>query len=72
MYPEDYLMFMTFHSEPRCNSNPISGRAPSENAPLFPAELLDSGFELTEILTAESKNLVSPEWRVPMERHPWI
>jgi hypothetical protein len=57
MYPEDYLMFMTFHSEPHCNSNSISERTPSENAPVFPAELLDSGFELTEILTAESTGI---------------
>jgi hypothetical protein len=56
MYAEDYLMFMTFHSESHFDPNRISEPTQTPNEPVFPAELLDSGFEWTEILTAESKH----------------
>jgi hypothetical protein len=55
MYPENYLTFMNRHSETHFHPDPHSESASRENAPSFPHELLNSGFELTEILTTESK-----------------
>ena len=68
MYPEDYLMFTNGHSDPRFNPNPISESAPTEIVPVFPHELLDSGFELTEILTAEWNPSRRPIRGAPMGR----
>lgn len=51
MHTEDHLKFITFSLDSRFNSNLISEPAPNVNEPVFPSELLDSGFELTEILT---------------------
>jgi hypothetical protein len=50
MHTQDHPIY--FHLEPQFNPNPISEPAPTANEPVFPAELLDSGFELTEILTS--------------------
>jgi hypothetical protein len=55
MYTEDYPKFMPFHSEPPFHPQPISEPAPTTNERGFPSELLDSGFEWTEILTTEPK-----------------
>jgi len=52
MHTEDYLIYMNLHLESQFNPNPISEPAQITNQPVFPAELLDSGFELTEILTS--------------------
>jgi hypothetical protein len=51
MYHEDHLIFMSSNFESNFNPNPGSEPAQTANEPVFPAELLDSGFELTEILT---------------------
>jgi len=53
-YNQENRPFISFHSEPHFIPNPTSGPAQPSNEPFFPAELLDSGFEWTEILTAES------------------
>jgi hypothetical protein len=55
MYTNDHRMFMTFHSETQFNPSPSSAPSQPGKERIFPAELLDSGFEWTEILTAESK-----------------
>ena len=52
MYNEDHLSLMSSHFESNFNPNPGSEPAQTANEPVFPAELLDSGFELTEILTS--------------------
>jgi hypothetical protein len=52
MPTEDDLVFMTFHLPSHLNPNPTSEPAQPANETAFPAELLDSGFELTEILTS--------------------
>jgi hypothetical protein len=52
MHTDDHLIFMTLHLESQLDSNPISELSQIANEPVFPAELLDSGFELTEILTS--------------------
>jgi len=46
-------MYISSRSETQFNLNPISGPAQPSNESVFPAELLDSGFEWTEILTSE-------------------
>jgi hypothetical protein len=51
MHTEDYLNFTTFHMDSDYNPSPISEPTLIANEPVFPAELLDSGFELTEFLT---------------------
>jgi hypothetical protein len=56
MYNEDNLRPGSFHPEPRFSANAFSGATPSATEVIIPAELLDSGFEWTEILTAESQH----------------
>jgi hypothetical protein len=56
MYNEDNLRPSSFHPEPRISPSAFSGAAQSLNEAIIPAELLDSGFEWTEILTTESKH----------------
>jgi hypothetical protein len=51
MHTEDHLILNALHLESRGHPNPFSEPVPTTVEPLFPAELLDSGFELTEILT---------------------
>jgi len=53
MSKEDHRMYISTRSETQFNLNPISGPAQPSNESVFPAELLDSGFEWTEILTSE-------------------
>jgi hypothetical protein len=52
MHTSHDLMSVTFHSESHFDPNLISESAQTTNERVFPAELLDSGFELTEILTS--------------------
>jgi hypothetical protein len=52
MHASHGLMSVTFHSEPHFDPNLISESVQTTNERIFPAELLDSGFELTEILTS--------------------
>ena len=52
MHNEDHLIFMNLHLESQFSPNPISEPAQTADEPVFPAELLDSGFELTEFLTS--------------------
>jgi hypothetical protein len=56
MSNEDDSISRAFHSDPPSSPNTISGPAQRSREPIFPAELLDSGFEWTEILTAEQKH----------------
>jgi hypothetical protein len=53
MSNEDHRMFISSRSEPHFNPDPIPRPAQPPNESIFPAELLDSGFEWTEILTGE-------------------
>jgi len=50
MYTEDNLKPIIPRGDPHHDFRP----AQTNNDPVFPAELLDSGFEWTEILTTES------------------
>jgi hypothetical protein len=52
MRNEDHLSFLNLHLESPFNPNPISEPTQTANEPVFPAELLDSGFEFTEFLTS--------------------
>jgi hypothetical protein len=50
MHTEDHLTPGAFDLESPFNPNQSSEPLPIINGPVFPAELLDSGFELTNIL----------------------
>jgi hypothetical protein len=52
MHSEDHPIFMNLHLESQFNPNPFSEPAQTADESVFPAELLDSGFELTEFLTS--------------------
>jgi hypothetical protein len=52
MHTEDDLLFMKFYLSSPLDPSAVSEPAQTANEPVFPAELLDSGFELTEILTS--------------------
>jgi hypothetical protein len=51
MHTEDHLTSPAFFLESPFNPNQSSEPPPTSNEPVFPAELLDSGFEWTKILT---------------------
>jgi hypothetical protein len=55
MYNEDNLRPNSFRPDPRFTPNAFSGMVPPPNEAIIPAELLDSGFEWTEILTTDSQ-----------------
>ena len=50
MHTEDHLTSPAFHLESSFNPNQSSEPLPIISEPVFAAELLDSGFELTNIL----------------------
>jgi hypothetical protein len=50
MHTEDHLTSPTFHLEGPFHPHQSSEPPETTNQPVFPAELLDSGFELTNIL----------------------
>jgi hypothetical protein len=52
MHTEDHLPSLAFHLESPSNPNQSSEPLPIISEPVFPAELLDSGFELTNILAS--------------------
>jgi hypothetical protein len=52
MHTEDHLTSPAFHLERPFNLDQSSEPAESTNEPVFPAELLNSGFELTIILAS--------------------
>jgi hypothetical protein len=51
MHTEDYTTSLPFFLESAINPNQSSEPPPTTNEPVFPAELLDSGFEWTNVLT---------------------
>jgi hypothetical protein len=52
MHTEDHLTSPAFHLERPLNPDQSSEPAETTNEPVFPAELLNSGFELTNILAS--------------------
>ena len=52
MHTEDHLTSTAFHLERPSNPDQSSEPAETTNEPVFPAELLNSGFELTIILAS--------------------
>jgi hypothetical protein len=51
MHTEDQLTFLASHLDSPFDADQSSEPSPTSNGPVFPAELLDSGFEWTNILT---------------------
>jgi hypothetical protein len=60
MHTEDHLASLAFFLESPFNPNPSSEPPLTTNERVFPAELLDSGFELTNILTEPHKLALAP------------
>jgi hypothetical protein len=52
MHTEDDFTSLAFHLESPFNPNQSSEPLPIISEPVFPGELLDSGFDLTNILAS--------------------